>query len=71
MAKRTKYHVTIDGESAKFSNLRHAMLFAIAISDRMPAHLIEVIGADGIAGQYQNGRPTPEFKQHHINGVFA
>jgi hypothetical protein len=71
MAKHTKYTVHhIEGETARFSNLRHALLFAVMISDRMPAHLIEVSAKDGLVGQYQNGRPTPEFKQHHIDGVF-
>lgn len=69
--KRTKYVVrNIEGETARFSNLRHALLFAIMLSERMPGYLIEVSAKDGLAGQYQGGNPTPEFKQHHINGVF-
>jgi hypothetical protein len=71
MAKRTKYEVhNIEGETARFSLLRHALLFAVMLSDRMPRHLIEVSGKDGLAGQYIGGKPTPEFKQHHIAGVF-
>jgi hypothetical protein len=71
MAKRTKYTVyNIGGETARFSSLRHALLFAVMLSDRMPGHLIEVGAKDGLAGQYQGGKPTPEFVQHHISGVF-
>lgn len=72
MAKRVKYTVHNIGEKeiAKFSSLRHALLFAIMISERMPTHLIEVSGKDGLVGQYRAGNPTPEFKQHHIDGVF-
>lgn len=71
MARHTKYTVhNIGGETARFSSLRHALLFGIMLSERMPEHLIEVSAKDGLAGQYQGGHPTPEFKQHHINGVF-
>lgn len=71
MAKKTKYTVhNIEGEAARFSLLRHALLFACDMSDRMPSHLIEVSAKNGLVGQYKGGRPTPEFKQHHINGVF-
>lgn len=72
MTKRIKYTVHhIDGETAKFSSLRHALLFAVMLSDRMPSHLIEVSAKDGLAGQYQGGKSTPEFEQHHISGVFS
>lgn len=71
MAKRIKYTVhNINGETAKFSSLRHALLFAIARSEEMPCNLIEVSAKDGLAGQYEGGRPTPEFVQHHIAGIF-
>ena len=71
MAKRIRYTVhNINGETAKFSSLRHAMLFAIARSEEMPGNLIEISAKDGLAGQYQAGRPTPEFEQHHIAGIF-
>lgn len=71
MTKRTAYTVhNIQGETARFSLLRHAMLFACMISDRMPGYLIEVSAKGGLAGQYKGGQPTPEFKQHHIDGVF-
>jgi len=70
MLKRTKYTVSIGGEAAKFSVLRHALLFSMMISERMPGWLIEVAAKDGLVGQYQDGKPTPEFEQHHINGIF-
>ena len=71
MAKRTKYQVNnIDGETARFSLLRHALLFAVMLSERMPEHLIQVSSNDGLVGQYQGGKPTSEFEQHYINGVF-
>lgn len=71
MTKRVKYTVhNINGETAKFSSLRHALLFAIARSEEMPSHFIEVSAKDGLAGQYCGGRPTPEFEQHHIAGIF-
>lgn len=72
MAKRIKYEVhNLDGETAKFSSLRHALLFACARSEeRFDGACIYVTAADGIACQYVGGKPTPEFKQHHINGIF-
>ena len=71
MAKRTKYIVhNIEGETARFSSLRHAMLFAVMLSERMPWCSIEVSAPDGLVGQYLGGAPTPEFKQHHIDGTF-
>lgn len=74
MARRTKYTVRgigIDGRDVgKFSNLRHAMLFAIARSEDHPSYLIEIDAKNGLAGQYQGGKPTPEFEQHHIVGIF-
>lgn len=71
MSKRVKYTVHhIEGETARFSLLRHALLFALMLSERMPWCLIEVSAKDGLAGQYKGGQPTPEFKQHHIDGVF-
>lgn len=72
MARQAKFTVhNIGGETAKFSSLRHALLFAVMLSERMPGHLIEVSAKSGLAGQYQGGKPTPEFVQHHINGVFS
>lgn len=70
--KRVKYevHHLRGGETAKFSCLRHALLFAIARSEERPCDLIEVSAKDGLVGQYQGGNPTAEFKQHHINGIF-
>lgn len=69
--KRIKYTVHgLNSETAKFSSLRHALLFAVARSEEMPANLIEVSAKDGLAGQYEGGKPTPEFVQHHINGIF-
>lgn len=69
--KRTKYTVHhIEGETAKFSSYRHALLFAMMLSERIPGQLIEVSAKDGLVGQYQGGNPTPEFKQHHIDGIF-
>lgn len=68
--KRTKYVVTMRDETARFSALRHAMLFACMLSDKAPGHLIEVHGPDAIFGQYRSGKPTPEFTQHHIDGIF-
>lgn len=72
MAKRIKYEVRgIEPETAKFSNLRHALLFACARSEeRFDGTCIYVTAADGIACQYVGDKPTPELKQHHINGVF-
>jgi hypothetical protein len=32
--------------------------------------MVEVSGKDGLVGQYIGGRPTNEFEQHHIDGVF-
>lgn len=69
--KRTKYIIhNIEGETARFSSRRHALLFAVMISERTPGQLIEVSHSSGLVGQYQGGRPTPEFKQHHIDGIF-
>lgn len=68
--KRTKYSVRHTDETARFSSLRHALLFAAMVSADMPQHLIEVNAKDGLAGQYRNGKPTPEFEQHHISGIF-
>lgn len=70
MAKRTKYTIRVGNTVSKFSLLRHAMLFAVMLSERMPGHLIEVADKDSLVGQYRGGAPTPEFKQHHIDGVF-
>lgn len=72
MSKRTKYqvHHLVNNETARFSNLRHALLFAVARSEDQPNHLIEVSAKDGLVGQYQGGKPTPEFVQHHISGIF-
>ena len=71
MSKRMKYTVNhIEGETARFSCLRHALLFSVMISERMPGYLIEVLAKDGLVGQYKGGNPTLEFKQHHINGIF-
>ena len=68
--KQTKYTVEIEGHTARFSALRHAMLFAAMMSREAIGHLVEVQSKDGLRGQYRGGVPTPEFKQHHINGIF-
>lgn len=68
--KRTKYVVTIEGHTTRFSALRHALLFAAMMSTEMLGHLVEVQSKDGIVGQYRGGKPTPEFTQHHISGIF-
>jgi hypothetical protein len=70
--KRTKYAVYYgpEADTARFSSLRHAMLFAIARSEEFPGHLIEINAKDGLAGQYQGGKPTAEFESHHIAGIF-
>ncbi len=71
MAKRTKYVVHCsDGHVARFSEQWHGRIFAEELSKRCPGHLIEMSAEDGLIGQYVNGKPTPEFKQHHINGSF-
>lgn len=71
MAKRTRYIVQCRGEIARFSSYRHALLFAEMLSGRdCPGQLVEVSAPDGLVGQYRDGRPTPEFKQHHIDGIF-
>lgn len=71
MAKRTKYIVySPDHHIARFSEQWHARIFAVALSERMPGHLIEMSAPDGLIGQYRGGAPTPEFKQHHIDGCF-
>lgn len=70
MAKRTKYTIRFQDESARFSNLRHALLFALMLSEQDSGYLIEVHAKDGLVGQYNAGKPTPEFEQHHINGIF-
>lgn len=62
---KTKYVVNVGPDVARFSCLRHAMLFGVMLSERMPNHLIEISAKDGLAGQYKGGNPTPEFKQHH------
>jgi hypothetical protein len=68
--KRTQYTVTVENHTARFSALRHAMLFAQMMSREMLGHLVEVGSKDGLRGQYHSGQPTPEFKQHHISGIF-
>lgn len=71
MAKRTKFLVDCpQGHIARFSEQWHARLFAVAVSERMPGHLIEMRSPEGLIGQYKGGDPTPEFKQHHIDGLF-
>lgn len=71
MTKRTKYIVHCPGDHiARFSEQWHARAFAVVLSERMPGHLIEMSAPDGLIGQYRGGDPTPEFKQHHINGMF-
>lgn len=74
MPKRTKYTIHHIGPNAtdvaKFSDLRHAMLFAVACSEKFPKRLIEINARDGLAGQYQGGKPTAEFELHH-DCVFA
>jgi hypothetical protein len=71
MAKRTKYVVHCPGEHiARFSEQWQARIFAVALSERMPGHWIEMSAKDGLIGQYHGGEPTPEFKQHHIDGCF-
>jgi hypothetical protein len=71
MRIRTKYVVHCsDNHIARFSEQWHARIFAVALSERMPGHLIEMSAPDGLIGQYRGGAPTPEFKQHHIDGCF-
>jgi len=71
MAKRTKFIVHCpNGHIARFSEQWHARIFAIALSERMPGHCIEMSAPDGLIGQYRGGDTTPEFKQHHISGLF-
>jgi hypothetical protein len=71
MSKRTKFLVNLpNGHVARFSEEWHARLFSEAISDRMPWLLIELLAPDGLIGQYRDGAPTPEFEQHHIDGLF-
>jgi hypothetical protein len=68
--KRAKFTVTVDREIAKFSSLRQAMLYAEMISRDPWVGLVEVSDKDSLRGQYSGGQPTPEFKNHHINGIF-
>lgn len=70
MNKRTQYVVHVGNEVARFSDLRHACLFGIMISERMPTHLIEISVHAGLIGQYRNGRPTPEFEYRYTDGMF-
>lgn len=71
MAKRTKYIVHCpDNHIARFSEQWHARIFAVALSERRPGKLIEMSCSTGLIGQYEGGDPTPEFKQHHIDGCF-
>jgi hypothetical protein len=71
MTKRTKYLVHCPGgHVARFSEQWHARIFAITLSESMPGHLIEMQAPDGLIGQYRGGDTTPEFKQHHISGLF-
>lgn len=71
MAKRTKYIVHCPGDHiARFSEQWHARMFAEELSKRMPGMWVEMSAPDGLIGQYHNGQPTPEFKQHHIDGMF-
>lgn len=71
MAKRMKFFIRCPGEHiARFSEQWHARIFAIALSERMPGHLIELRVQEGLIGQYRGGDTTPEFKQHHIDGCF-
>lgn len=64
---RTHFTVRYGREIAKFSSNRDAMHFAEAKSREIPFrnHLIEVGHKTGLVGQYQNGRTTKEFEQHH------
>jgi hypothetical protein len=71
MKRRTKFIVWCpDGHMARFSEQWHARIFAITLSERVPGHSIELSAPDGLIGQYRGGNPTPEFKQHHIDGMF-
>lgn len=66
--KRTKYTVLAGDETARFSSIHHAYLFAIMWSRLHPLHLIEVGTANRVlVGQYQGGKPTPEFEPHHTS----
>jgi len=71
MTRRTKFLVSCpDDHVARFSEQWHARVFAIALSERMPGHLIEMRAPDGLIGQYRAGKSTPEFELHHLNGMF-
>jgi len=69
--KRTRYIVHgPENHIARFSLAWHAYMFAEQLSQRMPGHLIEVSHSSGLIGQCLDGQPTPEFKRHHIAGMF-
>jgi len=69
--KRTRYVVHCpEGHIARFSLAWHAYKFAESVSSLMPSHLIELSDPSGLVGQYLDGHPTPEFKQHHIAGIW-
>lgn len=71
MRKPTRFIVHCPGNHiARFSEQWHARVFAVALSERMPGHSIEMSAPDGLIGQYLGGESTPEFKQHHIDGLF-
>ena len=66
MTKRTKYTVTVHDETARFSDLHQAQLFAAWMSQHRPGYWIEVSSKSGLVGQYRYGLATPEFKDHHV-----
>ncbi len=62
MTNRTKFVVYYQAKIARFSDYVDAHAFA-----RQQSHfggLVEIVGKDGMVGQYDHGKPTPEFAIH-------
>ena len=60
---RTRFSVSYDGKSARFSDYDDAMIFAKNVS-ATGATISDVYAIDGIVGQFINGMATDEFWSH-------